>query len=145
MKIASTSLSNEISYCDMILFCTLWKDWQVPYLDMSIWEVSVGTGKKMIEKPQFYFYIPLRQTMLSFLSVLPCTKSSGFMLLANVFSDLVPKNSTITLLNIDRFMHYPLGISPEYIFLWYPALLVSHSKTETKTKALHQVIFKNTL
>lgn len=49
MKIALTSLSNEISYCDMILFCTLWKDWQVPYLDMSIWEVSVGTGKKMIE------------------------------------------------------------------------------------------------
>lgn len=46
MKIALTSLSNEISYCDMTLFCTLWKDWQVPYLDMSIWEVSVGTGKK---------------------------------------------------------------------------------------------------
>lgn len=46
MKIALTSLSNKISYCDMILFCTLWKDWQVPYLDMSIWEVSVGTGKK---------------------------------------------------------------------------------------------------
>ena len=71
MRIALSSFSNEISHWDMILFCTLWKDWQVPYLDMSVWEVSVGTGKKndTLTIAFFSFYILLHKTMLPFLSV----------------------------------------------------------------------------